>query len=545
MENPVSDTGRPFAGHGQFLARSTMLLIIATVISRLLGVVREIMTAKLYGATGDTDAFFFAYNIPELVRTLLISGALSSVFIPIFTEFAGKKGDEYAKKMSGQVFGFVLLLSVGVVLLGVILAPVIVHLAQLIGMRDVTREKYELTVSLTRMIFPILIFISLSGLCQGIMNSLGNFRTPAFAPFFFNAVIIGLLWAEDLISEPARIQVAAIAFVVGAAAQLAYQLPRLRKEGIRITLAINLRDPVYAKFLLLAPAAMLGYGTMVVNSFVDKSVAYALAPASLSALTYGFRIEQLPFSVFGVSIATALFPSISRYLTEGRIKEFKRATGAGIRLLIFTLVPAMVVFLSLKDGIVQLLFERGEFDAAATADSAQALKWYTVGIIPASLLLLVSRVFFAGQDMKTPLKAGIVMVFLNFGLDIYSSQPWRLNMGFEGIALSTSFVAFINLGILVFILDKRHGDFIKMLLNRHVGKILFAGFWQYVCAQLTYINVIKLIERQDLGSDFLNVLAAASISIVLSLALYMALLLVMRAGELRMIREYLFKRPAV
>ncbi len=545
MENAVPDKARPFDGHGQFLARSTMLLVIATVISRLLGVVREIMLAKLYGATGDTDAFFFAYNIPELVRTLLISGALSSVFIPIFTEFAGKKGEEYAKKMSGQVFGVVLVTSLGIVLLGIIFAPLIIHLAQLIGMRAVDKEKYDLTVALTRMIFPILIFIALSGLCQGILNSLGNFRTPAFAPFFFNIVIIAILMTEDFISDPARIQIAAIAFVIGAAAQLLYQMPRLRKEGIKITLAIDFRDPVYAKFLLLAPAAMLGYGTMVVNSFVDKSIAYSLAPASLSALTYGFRIEQLPFSVFGVSIATALFPSISRYLTEGRVKEFKRATGAGIRLLIFTLIPAMVVFLSLKDGIVQLLLQHGEFDASATADSAEALKWYTVGIIPASMLLLVSRVFFATQDMKTPLKAGIVMVFINFGLDIYMSQPWGLNMGFEGIALSTSIVAFLNLGILVFILDRRHGDFIRMFINRHVGKMLFAGFWQYVCAQFTYIYVIALIRgHYDLGSEFLNVLAATSIAIVLSLALYFALLMIMRAGELRMIREYLFKRPS-
>jgi putative peptidoglycan lipid II flippase len=545
VENSIEEKVRPFAGHGQFLARSTMLLVITTVISRLLGVVREIMIAKLYGATGYTDAFFFAYNIPELVRTLLISGALSSVFIPIFTEFARKEGEAYAKKMSGQVFGFVLLISVGVALLGVVLAPLIVQFAQLIGLRAVSPEKYELTVKLTRMIFPILIFIALSGLCQGIFNSLGNFRTPAFAPFFFNIVIIGLLVSEDFISDPARIQMAAIAFVIGAAAQLLYQMPRLRKDGIKITMHIDFRDPVYGKFLMLAPAAMLGYATMVVNSFVDKSIAYALAPASLSALTYGFRVQQLPFSVFGVSVATALFPSISRYLTEGRMDEFRRATSAGIRLLIFTLVPAMVVFLSLKDGIVQLLFQRGEFDAAATADAAAALKWYTLGIVPASLLLLVSRVFFAGQDMKTPLKAGIMMIVLNFGLDIWSSQPWGLDMGFEGIALTTSIVAFLNLGILVFILDGRYGGFVRMFFNRHVAKILFAGFWQYVCSQLSYIFLIDRIRQLDLGSEFLNVLAAALIAIVLSLALYSALVVVMRVGELKMIKEYLFKRSHV
>jgi putative peptidoglycan lipid II flippase len=543
----VTDTGedraRPFAGHGQFLARSTMLLVVTTVISRMLGLVREIMVAKLYGATGDTDAFFFAYNIPELVRTLLISGALSSVFIPIFSEFRQKSGEDRAKRMSGQVFGFVLLLSVGITVIGIVIAPLIIYLAQVIGLGQVEENIFKLTIDLTRMVFPILIFIALSGLCQGILNSLGNFRTPAFAPFFFNIVIIAILVTEDLISPNARIQVAAIAFVAGAFAQLLYQIPRLRRDGIRITLRVNFRDPVYGRLMALAPAAMMGYATMVVNSFVDKSIAYSFAPKHLSYLTYGFRVEQLPFSVFGVSVATALFPTISLYLTEGRLQDFKRATSAGVRILIFTIVPAMVVFLSLKRAVVMLLFERGAFAPEATIGSADALFMYTLGIVPASLLLLISRVFFAGQDMKTPLKAGLVMVALNFVLDIWFSQPWGLGMGFKGIALCTSIVAFINLGILVFILDKRYGGFWMMFFNRHVAKILFAAFWQYVAAQFIYWVVIERLFGEKLGeAGFKAVLAASFSAIILSFALYLAILLIMRASELRMVREYLLKR---
>jgi len=543
LTNTTEENFRPFAGDGQFLARSTLLLVITTVLSRLLGVVREIMIAKLYGATGDTDAFFFAYNIPELVRTLLISGALSSVFIPIFTDFHQKMGKDAAKRMSGQVFGFVFLLSIGVTVAGVIIAPLIVHLAQLIGMGKVDKDVFKLTVDLTRMVFPILIFIALSGLCQGILNSLGNFRTPAFAPFFFNIAIIVILVAEDFISDGARIQIAAIAFVIGALAQLIYQLPRLRKEGIKLTFRINFRDPVYGRFLALAPAAMLGYATMVVNAFVDKAIAYSFAPRHLSFLTYGFRVEQLPFSVFGVSVATALFPSISTYLSQGRMQEFKRATSAGVRILIFTIVPAMVIFLALKGGVIRLLFERGAFTDEATVGTAEALFMYTLGIVPASLLLLISRVFFAGQDMKTPLKAGLVMVGLNFILDIWFSQEWGLGMGFKGIALCTSIVSFINLGILVFILEKRYGDFIKMFINVHVLKIIMAAIVMYPSVQLVYWFVTERVMRQRFGeAELLQSLIALLTAIILSVGIYISILVVLRAGELNMIKEYLFKR---
>jgi putative peptidoglycan lipid II flippase len=447
--------------------------------------------------------------------------------------------------MSGQVFGFVLLSCIGITILGLIAAPLIIKLAQFVGMGNVAPEIYQLTVNLTRMIFPIIIFIALSGLAQGIQNSLGNFQTPAIATFFFNIVIIFMLLAEDSLTTNARIQVAAIAFVVGALAQLLYQMPRFRRDGIPISLRINLKDPVYGRMAVLAPAAMLGYATMVINSFVDKSIAYSLPDtASLSALTYGFRVEQLPFSVFGVSVATALFPTISRYLTEKRMDDFKRTTEAGVRVLIFTVVPAMVIFLALKRPIIQIIFERGAFGIEATTSSADSLFMYTLGIVPASLMLLIARVFFARQDMKTPLYAGIVSVFLNFILDIYFAQPWGLGMGFKGIALCTSIVAFVNLGILVFILDRRYGGFINMHLNRHVGKIIIAGFWQYVSAQYFYAVARKYLFHTPMTetAEFMPVFISFLIAVAFSLVIFISLLIVMRAGELKMIKDLLFKR---
>jgi len=543
MEN-IEEKAVGFETQGRFLARSTVLLVTTTIISRLLGLVREAMVGKLYGATGDTDAFFFAYSIPELMRTLLISGALSSIFVPIFAEYRQRRGLVEAKRMSGQVFGFIFLSCVGVTILGVIIAPLIVRLAQFVGMGEVRPEIFQLTVALTRMIFPIIIFVALSGLAQGIQNSLGNFQTPSIATFFFNIVIIFMLLAEGFISTTARIQVAAIAFVVGALAQLLYQMPRFWRDGIHISLRINLRDPVYARMAVLAPAAMLGYATYIVNTFVDKSIALSLAPASLSALTYGSRVEQLPFSVFGVSVATALFPTISRYLTEGKIEEFKRTTEAGVRILIFTVVPAMVIFLALKRPIIQIIFERGAFTREATTDCAEALFMFTLGIVPASLMLLIARVFFARQDMKTPLYAGIFSIFLNYFTDIYFAQPWGLGMGFAGIALSTSLVAFVNLGILVFILNRRYGGFINMHLNRHVAKILFAGFWQYVSAQYFYAVARKYFFHAPMPdpADFKIVFASFLIAVVFSLVIFTSLLIVMRAGELKMIKDLLFKR---
>ena len=533
-----------FNERGKFLARSTLLLVVATIISRLLGMVREIMVAKLYGATGLTDSFFFAYNIPELIRTLLISGALSSVFIPIFAEFRDKKGIEEAKRMSGQMFGFIFFLSLGIAVIGIIIAPLIVSLAQFIGMGKVDADIFKLTVELARLVFPILIFIALSGLCQGIFNSMNNFKTPAFAPYLFNLIIIGILLTEDLFSTEARITVAAVAYVAGGAAQLLYQMPRLIKDGIKLDFKINFKNPVYSRLLVLAPAAMLGYATVVINSFVDKSIAYALAPVSLSALTYGFRVEQLPFSVFGVSISTALFPTISKYLTEGKMEEFKRFTAAGVRILVFTVAPAMVILLALTQPIIFLLFERGAFDAKATNAVSEALFYYSLGLIPASLLLLISRVFFASKDMKTPLKAGLVMVFLNLVLDLYFSQQWGLGWGFQGIALVTSLVAFLNLGILVFILDRRYGDFIRMFFNRHVVKVFIASVLQFVFAKWMWWKLIEEYFGREAGETPLphEALISLFLTITLSSGFYLVVMFILRSNEISMIKEYLLKR---
>jgi len=307
--------------------------------------------AYIFGVSGKTDAFYLAFNIPELIRTLVISGVLSSIFIPIFAGFREKKSLDEAKRVTAELFSFTALIAVGTVIVGMIFAPNVIWLAKAISFRSGDPEIIKNAIRLTRILFPMLIFISLSGLVQGILNSVHNYKTPAFAPLYFNIVIIGILLGFK-ITDPEfnNIDILAYAVVIGTFIQFAVQLPALKYHGFTLLKIPNFQHEAFVKFRELAPAAMLGYATMVVNSFVDKSIAFGMIPGGgITTLWLGFRIQQIPYSVFGVTLVTVLFPIIAQHIAAKRFDDLKVALDRGIRVLAFTLIPSFKgVFVSWK-----------------------------------------------------------------------------------------------------------------------------------------------------------------------------------------------------
>lgn len=522
---------------GHFLASSALIVMIATILSRILGLVREMTIAHIYGATGNTDAFYLAFNIPELIRTLIISGVLSSIFIPIFADFRENKSFEFAKRVTTEIFSFTTLIAVCTVVLGIVFAPGVIHLAEVISFRKIDPETMTTAIQLTRLLFPMLIFIALSGLIQGILNSLHDYKTPAFAPLIFNiAVISTLIYCK--ISDPGfnNIRVLAIAIVAGVMLQYLVQLPALKSHRFILFKIPDLTHEAFVKFKDLAPAAMLGYATMVINSFVDKAIAFGLVEGGITTLYLGFRVQQIPYSIFGVTIVTVLFPIIAQHIAAKRYNDLKIAIDMGARMLAFTIIPSSVFFMAMSTTVVRALFGHGEFlnFAPGIEWTSDALKYYTFGIFPAASLLLISRVFFSFHDTKTPLKAGAVMVVLNFGLD----QLLGSYFGIKGIAFATSIVSFLNCIILLYFLRNRLPDIWKSFFNRNILKMLIVGLVQYAALAYMLVYFNRMYPEHTASQDIIAVV----VGLVLSIIIFGGFSYIFKCGEWKMILEYVFSK---
>jgi putative peptidoglycan lipid II flippase len=511
--------------------------MIATILSRILGMIRETTIAYVYGASGKTDAFYLAFNIPELIRTLVISGVLSAVFIPIFADFQERKSMDEAKRVSTEIFSSTTLIAVITCILGIIFAPQVILLAKGISARKIDPTTMYQAIKLTRIMFPMLIFIALSGLMQGMLNSRHDYKTPAFAPFLFNLTtiftVIGFKIADP---EFENIYILAVSIVAGDFLQTVVQIPALKRLGFRLFKIPNFAHEAYTKFWELAPAAMLGYATMVINSFVDKAIAFGLVEGGITTLNYGFRVQQLPYSIFGVTLVTVLYPSIAQYIAAGRMRDLSRALEMGIRMLAFTVIPSSVFFMAMSTVVIQFLFGHGKFGESPQAIiwSADALRYYTTGIFPAVALLLLSRVFFSFHDTKTPLKAGIFMVFLNYGLD----QLLGTFFGVKGIAFATSIVSFINCLILMYFLNKRLPEIYKLFFNRNILKIIIAGFIQFV-ALIFLVYGAHIIIPSPSTLQNLGIVAAGALA---SIIIFGGLTILMRCTEWKLLADYILKK---
>jgi putative peptidoglycan lipid II flippase len=511
--------------------------MIATILSRILGLVREMTIAHIYGATGNTDAFYLAFNIPELIRTLIISGVLSTIFIPIFADFRENKSFEFAKRVTTEIFSFTALIAVCTVVLGIVFAPAVIRGAEIISFRKIDPDTMRTAIELTRLLFPMLIFIGLSGLIQGILNSLHDYKTPAFAPLIFNiAVISTLIYCKVTNPDFDNIRVLAIVVVAGVFLQYLVQLPALKSHGFILFKIPDFTHEAFVKFKDLAPAAMLGYATMVINSFVDKAIAFGLVEGGITTLYLGFRVQQLPYSIFGVTIVTVLFPLMAQHIAAKRFNDLKNAIDMGVRMLAFTIIPSSVFFMAMSTTVIRVLFSHGEFQnfAQGVEWTADALKYYTFGIFPAVSLLLISRVFFSFQDTKTPLKAGAIMIVVNFCLD----QLLASHFGIKGIAFATSIVSFLNCMILLYFLKSRLPDIWKSFFNRNILKMLIVGLVQYAALVFMLMQYNSMYPEHTAVQDIIAIAAGLLVSIIV----FGGFSYVFKCGEWKMIFEYVFSK---
>ena len=443
----------PSASHG--LARSAASAGAATLTSRILGVVREQVLASLFGAGNAMDAYNVAYRIPMLMRDLFAEGAMSSAFVPTFTRHLTVSGKASAWRLGNHVINALIVVTGLLVLLGIVFAEPIVR--AFAGAYADVPGKLELTIFLTRIMLPFLLFVALAAAFMGMLNSLHRFFIPALSPAMYNVATIvcafTLVPLMPAIGMPAIAGIA-VGSLLGGVAQLALQWPALRREGFHYRPALDWHDESLRRVLVLMGPGTIGLAATQVNVFVNTVLATGEGTGAVSWLNFAFRLMYLPIGLFGVSIGTATLPAVSRHVAQNDEAGARRTIADGLSLMAMLNVPATIGLMLLATPIVRVIFERNAFTPADTAATAAALQFYAVGLLGYSVVRIASPTFYALGQNRTPVIVSVVTVLVNAGLNILLVRV----MGYRGLALGTSIAALFNAVLLMILLRRRlHG----------------------------------------------------------------------------------------
>jgi putative peptidoglycan lipid II flippase len=438
----------PGAVHRRRLARSTLIFSLATGLSRVLGLVREMVAAYYFGVAGPINNFTVAFQFPNLVRALLADAALSSAFVPVFTDLLEKGDRKRAWRVASSLFWLMLLGLGGLTALLMLAAPLLLapfHPANL-----------DLAVGLSRVLFPIVTLLGVSGIIVGILNSYEEFTIPALTPVAWNlAIIAGLaLGVPRAGSSDAKLYVYAGSILVATLIQVLLPIPWLRGRDDRLRLVIDWRDPAVAQTFKLMIPVTLGLGLINVNALIDTFFASRfidndLAPA---AIEKAFRVYMLPQGMFSVAVATVLFPSLSRLASRGDMEGFRDTVARGLRQIAFMLVPASVICAVLAQPIIRLLYQRGQFTPQQTTVVAGALAAFSLGLTFNGTMLMLNRAFFSLQLNWVPTVIALGNLGVNAALDAAF-----FHLGVWGIPLSTSVVNIAGTIALYRLLQRRVG----------------------------------------------------------------------------------------
>jgi putative peptidoglycan lipid II flippase len=505
---------------GRRLARSTAIYSLATGVSRILGLVREIVASYYFGAAGKVNAFTVAFQIPNLIRALVADAALSAAFVPVFTELLEKGDKRRAWRVASSLFWLVLLGLGGITALCILIAPLIIRPFGNPGGDE------ELAVGLTRVLFVIVPLLGVSGIVVGILNSYEHFTVPALTPVFWNlAIIAGLVIGvprADTIDT--KLYVYAGAIVVGTLIQVLLPFPWLRGRDDKLRVLVDWRDPAVWRVLRLMIPVTLGLGLINFNLVVDSLFASRLIDPELAptAIDKAFRLYMLPQGMFSVAVATVLFPSLARLAARGDVPGFRRTVSVGVRQIAFMLVPASAVSAVLAEPIVRLVYQRGEFAPSQTPVVAGALAAFSAGLFFNGLMLLLNRAFFSLQSNWIP----TLVALMNLGLNaLFDALFYRL--GTWGIPLATSVVNVAGTVALFLLLRRRLGRLELRETVDSFARILVASA---VVAGLSF-GTWYAVDRAA-GRSFAGQLASVGLALVIGVAGYLVACRALRVREL-------------
>ncbi|MFQ5561500.1 MAG: murein biosynthesis integral membrane protein MurJ [Nitrospinota bacterium] len=450
------------------LLKATGIISIGTLLSRVFGFIRDMVIAMIFGAGMATDAFFVAFKIPNLLRRLLGEGALSAAFIPLFTEYSVKRSDTEAWKFASAVLSSLFLVLIALVLLALYGMPGIISVLAPGFLKD--QEKFELAVSLTRVTFPYILFISIAALFMGILNSMRRFVVPAFSPVLLNFALIGAAFFICPYFSP-PVKGLAIGVLLGGIFQLTVYVFAMKKAGMKLRPDFTFTHPGIKRVVSLMGPSVIALGVTQINIFFDTLIASFLKEGSISYLYYADRVMQLPLGVFGTAIGTAILPSLSLLAAKDEYGEMASTISFGLRFAFFITLPASVALIVLSTPIISLLFGRGSFEGTDVAMTAQALSAFSAGIVAYSGIKVLSPVYFALKDTKTPVKIAVASMLVNIVLNVVLMWPFR----HAGIALATAISAILNFALLTFFLKGKIDGIKWREVRKSVSKVLVAS----------------------------------------------------------------------
>jgi putative peptidoglycan lipid II flippase len=470
------------------VARSAGIVSMAVMASRVLGLVREMVFAYLFGASKSVanDAYVIAFRIPNLLRDLFAEGALSSAFVTVFSDYLVTKDEKEAFRLSNLVAtGLIVVLGI-LVVLGIIFAPQVVTVIAHGFKGD--KEKFDLTVRLTRIMMPFILVVALAAQAMGVLNARDRFGVPALASMFFNVgSIIGGLASAALLTDPTfshpiqsivekpteGIIGMAYGVMIGGLLQYVVQWPSLRRAGFRYRPMLSFTDPGVRRVFALMGPAVIGAAAVQVNVLVNSNFASSIPPGKgpVSWLSYAFRLMQFPIGVFGVAIATATLPSISRSAARKDLNEFRHTLAGSIRLAFLLTIPSAVGLIVLGHPIIALIYEHRSFGPNDTDHTAAALAFYAIGLAGYAAVRILAPAFYAINDARTPMIISLLSMATNFVMN------WMLVgvLQERGLALSTSAVALMNFALLYWIMHRRVDGIEGRRTAVVVGKILAAS----------------------------------------------------------------------
>ncbi len=494
------------------LLKSTLVFSIMTTISRVFGLIRDVVIATVFGASAGTDAFFVAFKIPNYLRRLFAEGGFSQAFVPILSEYKSQRSEAETRDLINHVAGTLGLVVFTVSVIGVIAAPVLIMIFAPGFIGD--ESKYDLAVDMLRFTFPYLFFISLTALAGGILNTWGRFAVPAFTPVLLN---ISLILCAIYLSRYTQTPIMALAwgvFIAGAV-QLLFQLPFLIKIRQLPIPRPNRRHEGVRRIVTLMIPTLFAVSVSQINLMIDLLIASFLQTGSITWLYYSDRLMEFPLGVFGVALATVILPDLSREFASGAAGQFSRMLDWALRWTLLISLPAALGLVFLAGPSLTAIFQYGEFTPHDVTMASRSLVAYAVGLTGFILIKVFSSGYFSRQDTRTPVKIAVVAMVSNIILNLLLVFP----LAHAGLALATSLAAFINAGLLFYFLRKK-GVYIA---QRGWGYFSFRVLSACVLMSLLLFILVPGVETW-LQWDITHRVSQLAFWIVLAIIVYFAVL---------------------
>lgn len=495
-----------------------------TTLSRIIGYIRDMLVANLFGAGMFADAFYAAFRIPNLFRRLLGEGSFSAAFIPVFSQYLHTEEKSETQKFLNAVFTALVIVLLIISILGMFFAPILVKIIAWGFTSD--PEKMQLTIELTRLMFPFIFFVCLAAFLLAALNTLYSFFLPALAPASLSfSEIIYMLAIAPMLSPGSQIKGLAISVIFGGAIHFFIQYPRFKSLGWHLKFKIDFKHPGIRKIVFLMIPSIIGLSVDQINSFVDTICASFLAEGSITALYYSNRLMQLPLAIFGLALASVSLPVMSKAYAQKDMANLKNSLNHSIRLTVFTLLPAAVGLMVIGLPIVKLLFEHGKFDSLASLMTKNALFYYSLGLPAYAMAKIFANAFYAFQDTRTPVKTAVWAMIIHVILCVLLMHP----MGVGGLALATAIASYFNLLFLIIYLRKRIG-------NLGLKKILISGIKSVISAAATGIAAWYMCNVSN------NLFIAVPVAIISGILAFLIFSKLLRSEELEIFMQMYEKK---